>query len=64
VLDAPPAAPPPGFRLAPFGVEADLGPRTVEAALALCRAHRLVVRATRVRSRSLEDVVVESSGRS
>jgi len=62
VLDAPPAAPPPGFRLAPFGIEADLGPRTVEAALAQCRAHRLVVRATRVRSQSLEDVVVESEG--
>jgi lipooligosaccharide transport system ATP-binding protein len=62
VLDAPPTTPPPGFRVAPFGVEADLGPRTVEAALAQCRAHRLVVRATRIRSRSLEDVVVESSG--
>jgi ABC-type multidrug transport system ATPase subunit len=60
VLDAPPATPPPGFRIVPFGVEADLGPRTIEAALAQCRAHRLVVRATRVRARSLEDVVVES----
>lgn len=63
VLDAPPAAPPPGFRVAPFGVETDLGGRTVEAALAMCRAHRLVVRATRVRLRSLDDVVVESAGR-
>lgn len=62
VLDAPPAAAPPGFRVAPFGVETDLGARTVEAALALCRTHRLVVRATRVRSRSLEDVVVETRG--
>jgi len=62
VLDAPPAAPPPGFRLAPFGVEADLSGRTIEAALALCRAHRLVVRATRVRARSLEDIVVETGG--
>lgn len=62
VLDAPPAAAPAGFRLAPFGVEADLQGRTLESALALCRAHRLVVRATRVRSKSLEDVVVESGG--
>jgi ABC-type multidrug transport system ATPase subunit len=62
VLDAPPAAAPAGFRLAPFGIEADLNGRTVEAALALCRAHRLVVRATRVRSKSLADVVVETSG--
>lgn len=62
VLDAPPPFAPPGFRLAPFGIEADLGGRTVEAALALCRAHRLVVRATRVRSRSLEDVVVQTAG--
>jgi ABC-2 type transport system ATP-binding protein len=61
VLDAPPTFAPPGFRLAPFGIEADLGGRTVEAALALCRAHRLVVRATRVRTRSLEDVVVETA---
>lgn len=61
VLDAPPAIAPPGFRLAPFGVEADLSGRTVEAALALCRVHRLVVRATRVRSKSLEDIVVESA---
>jgi ABC-type multidrug transport system ATPase subunit len=62
VLDAPPAAPPPGFRVAPFGLEADLGTRTVEAALALCRAHRLAVRGTRVRPKSLEDVVVETRG--
>jgi ABC-type multidrug transport system ATPase subunit len=62
VLDAPPPVAPAGFRLAPFGVEADLRGRTVEAALAQCRAHRLVVRGTRVRSRSLEDVVVETSG--
>jgi len=62
VLDAPPPAPPPGFRLAAFGIEADLGGQTVEAALALCRAHRLVVRATRVRSKSLADVVVQTNG--
>src|SRR5260370_40675047 len=34
--------------------------RTVEAALALCRAHRLPVRASRVRVRSLEEVVLET----
>ena len=62
VLDAPPAVPPPGFRPAAFGIEADLGGQTVEAALALCRAHRLVVRATRVRSKSLADVVVQTNG--
>jgi ABC-type multidrug transport system ATPase subunit len=62
VLDVPPAAAPPGFRVAPFGVEAELAGRTIESALAVCRAHRLVVRATRVRTRSLEDVVVESGG--
>jgi Cu-processing system ATP-binding protein len=60
VLDAPPPVAPAGFRLAPFGVEADLRGRTVEAALAQCRAHRLVVRGTRVRSKSLDDVVVET----
>lgn len=60
VLDAPPSAAPAGFRLAPFGIEADLRDGTVESALALCRAHRLVVRATRVRCKSLEDVVVET----
>ena len=60
VLDAPPAVAPPGFRHAAFGIEADLGGQTVEAALALCRAHRLVVRSTRVRSKSLADVVVET----
>jgi ABC-type multidrug transport system ATPase subunit len=62
MLDAPPATAPPGFRLAPFGIEADLAGRTVEAALAQCRAHRLVVRGTRVRGKSWEDVVVESGG--
>ena len=60
VLDAPPREPPPGFRVTSFGLEADLGGGTVEAALALCRAHRLAVRASRVRLKSLEDVVLES----
>src|SRR2546425_9513702 len=32
------------------GLEVDLGARSAEAALALCREHRLVVRASRVRS--------------
>jgi ABC-type multidrug transport system ATPase subunit len=61
VLDGPPIAPPPGFRLAPFGLEVDLAGRTVEAALAVCRAQRLAVRATRVRMPSVDDVVVQSS---
>jgi ABC-2 type transport system ATP-binding protein len=60
VLDGAPAVPPPGFRATATGLETDLGAGTVEAALAVCRAHRLAVRATRVRLRSLEDVVVEA----
>jgi len=60
VLDAPPRVPPPGFRVTAFGLETDLGDRTVEAALALCRAHRLAVRASRVRLPSLEDVVLDA----
>ena len=62
VLDAPPAVPPPGFRATPAGLEVDLGTGTVEAALAVCRAHRLAVRATRVRLKSLEDVVLDAVG--
>lgn len=60
VLGAPPAEPPPGFRATPVGLETDLGHGTVEAALALCRAHRLAVRASRVRWKSLEDAVLEA----
>lgn len=60
VLDGPPADVPPGFRASATGLEIELGAGTVEAALAVCRAHRLAVRATRVRLRSLEDVVVEA----
>ncbi len=60
VLDAPPRDPPPGFRVTGFGLETDLGGGTVEAALALCRAHRLAVRASRVRLKSLEDVVLDA----
>jgi len=60
ILDAPPPEPPPGFRVTASGLEAPLTGRTVEAALALCRAHRLPVRASRVRVKSLEEVVLET----
>src|SRR5256714_839114 len=60
ILDAPPAEPPPGFRVTAAGVEAPLSGRTVEAALALCPAHRLPVRASRVRVKSLEEIVLET----
>ncbi len=60
ILDAPPPEPPPGFRVTAAGIEAPLAGRTVEAALALCRAHRLPVRASRVRVKSLEEVVLET----
>ena len=63
ILDAPPSEPPPGFRITEAGLEAPLAGRTVEAALALCRAHRLPVRASRVRVKSLEEVVLESHDR-
>jgi len=60
ILDAPPPEPPPGFRITAAGLEAPLVGRTVESALALCRAHRLAVRASRVRVKSLEDIVLET----
>jgi len=60
ILDAPPPEPPPGFRVTASGLEAPLAGRTVEAALALCRAHRLPVRASRVRVKSLEEIVLET----
>jgi ABC-2 type transport system ATP-binding protein len=60
VLDRPPAQPPPGFRVTAIGLETDLEDGSVEAALALCRVHRLAVRASRVRYRSLEDAVLEA----
>lgn len=60
VLDAPPPEPPPGFRITAAGLEAPLAGRTVESALALCRAHRLAVRASRVRVKSLEEIVLET----
>jgi ABC-2 type transport system ATP-binding protein len=61
VLDGPPATLPPGFRRTPAGVEVELGDGSVEGVLALCRAHRLAVRASRVRLKTLEDVVVDES---
>ncbi|HEY6092461.1 MAG TPA: hypothetical protein VIV83_10740, partial [Gemmatimonadales bacterium] len=60
ILDAPPPEPPPGFRITASGLEASLAGRTVESALALCHAHRLPVRASRVRVKSLEEVVLET----
>jgi ABC-type multidrug transport system ATPase subunit len=60
ILDAPPSEAPPGFRVTEAGIEAPLNGRTVEAALALCRAHRLPVRASRVRVKSLEEIVLET----
>jgi ABC-type multidrug transport system ATPase subunit len=63
ILDAPPAEPPPGFRITAAGLEAPLAGRTVESALALCRAHRLAVRASRVRVKSLEEIVLETHDR-
>lgn len=60
VLDAPPREPPPGFRITATGLETPLKGRTAEAALAVCRAHRLAVRASRVRVKSLEEIVLET----
>jgi len=55
VLDVPPREPPPGFRLTATGLEADLGWRSAESALAVCRAHKLHVRASRVRLKTLDE---------
>ena len=60
VLDAPAASLPPGFRPTAAGAECELGDGTVESALVRCRLHRLAVRASRVRLKTLEDVVVEA----
>jgi ABC-type multidrug transport system ATPase subunit len=60
ILDQPPVEPPPGFRVTASGIEAPLAGRTAEAALALCQAHRLAVRASRVRLKSLEEIVLET----
>ena len=59
ILDAPPPEPPPGFRLTAVGLETDLGRGTAESALALCRAHRLAVRASRVRLKTLDEAMFE-----
>jgi ABC-type multidrug transport system ATPase subunit len=60
ILDAPPGEAPPGFRVTATGLESDLGSRSAEAALALCRAHRLAIRASRVRLKSLDDTLFDA----
>ena len=57
VLDVPPLEPPPGFRITATGLEADLGGQSAESALAVCRAHRLSVRASRVRLKTLDEAI-------
>lgn len=57
VLDVPPQEAPPGFRITATGLEADLGGRSAESALAVCRAHRLSVRASRVRLKTLDEAI-------
>jgi ABC-type multidrug transport system ATPase subunit len=59
-LDRRPAITPAGFRRTARGLELDVGEETVEAALARCQALGLPVRGSRVRLRTLEDVVVEA----
>lgn len=61
VLDVPPREPPPGFRLTATGLEADLGWRSAESALAVCRAHRLHVRASRVRLKTLDEATHDAA---
>jgi ABC-type multidrug transport system ATPase subunit len=58
-LDAPPRDPPPGFRITATGIEADLGHQSAEAALSLCRAHRLAVRGSRVRLKTLDEATLD-----
>lgn len=59
IMDAPPREPPPGFRVTATGLETDLGHRSAEAALAVCRAHRLGIRASRVRLKGLDDALFD-----
>lgn len=59
-LDAPVREPPPGFRLTATGIETDLGALSAEAALSLCRAHRLVVRGSRVRLKTLDEAAADA----
>ena len=61
-LDRRPALMPAGFRPTARGLELDVREETVEAALARCRALGLPVRGSRVRLRTLEDVVLEALG--
>ncbi len=61
VLDAPPREPPPGFRVTAAGLETDLGPLSAEAALATCRAHRLAVRGSRVRFKTMEEAAFDAA---
>lgn len=61
VLDAPPGVPPPGFRVTAVGLETDLGPLSAEAALAMCRAHRLAVRGSRVRFKTMEEAAFDAA---
>ena len=60
VLDVPPREAPPGFRVTATGLEADLGWRSAESALAVCRAHKLHVRASRVRLKTLDEATHEA----
>lgn len=61
VLDAPPPEAPSGFRLTATGLEVDLTGRSVEAVLAVCRAHRLGVRASRVRLKTLDEATLDAA---
>jgi ABC-2 type transport system ATP-binding protein len=61
VLDAPPREPPPGFRVTALGLETDLGHLSAEAALATCRAHRLAVRGSRVRFKTMEEAACDAA---
>ena len=56
----PPREAPPGFRVTATGLEADLGWRSAESALAVCRAHKLHVRASRVRLKTLDEATHEA----
>lgn len=62
VVDRGPAEPPPGLRRTAVGLEADLGNTSAEAVLALCRAFRVAVRASRVREPSLHEVLGRAAG--
>lgn len=61
LLDVLPREAPPGFRITATGLEADLGGRSAESALAVCRAHRLSVRASRVRLKTLDEATHDAA---